>query len=41
MWSADSETDHNPPVDIVMKGKRFITGDSMKTVLLNGDGAVR
>ena len=40
VWSSDTETEHNPPTDIVMKGKRFFTGDDMKTVLLNNEGSV-
>ncbi|XP_076465893.1 lamin Dm0-like [Babylonia areolata] len=37
VWSADSETTHNPPSDIVMKGKRWFVGDEMKTSLFNNE----
>ncbi|KAL8624877.1 hypothetical protein ACOMHN_016173 [Nucella lapillus] len=37
VWSADSETTHSPPSDIVMKGKRWFVSDEMKTLLFNSD----
>ncbi|GFS18928.1 lamin, partial [Elysia marginata] len=37
LWSADSDTVHNPPSDLVMKGKRWFAGGDMKTVLINND----
>ena len=32
--------EHNPPTDLVMKGKRFFSGDSMKTALVDSEGTV-
>lgn len=37
VWSSDSGTTHNPPSDLVMKGKRWIVGDEMKTVLTDSE----
>jgi lamin B len=37
VWSSDSGTTHNPPTDIVMKGKRWFVADEMKTVLSDND----
>lgn len=37
LWSADTDTVHNPPSDLVMKGKRWFAGGDMKTVLVNND----
>jgi lamin B len=38
VWSSDSDTTHNPPTDLVMKGKRFFVADSMKTMIYDSDG---
>ena len=40
VWSSDSGTTHNPPVDVVMKGKRWFVAEEMKTVLLDSDEEV-
>lgn len=37
IWSADSGATHNPPSDIVMKGRRWFVADEMKTVLTDSD----
>ncbi|XP_013771688.1 lamin Dm0-like [Limulus polyphemus] len=39
VWSADSGVTHNPSSgDIVMKGQKWITGESMTVTILNSDG---
>lgn len=39
VWSADTpNVNHEPPTNIVMNGKKWFVGDSMKTVLVNGEG---
>jgi lamin B len=38
VWSSDSGEAHNPPSDLVMKGQRWFTGDSMVTELLDPQG---
>jgi len=38
VWSSDSGETHNPPSDLVMKGQRWFTGDSMKTELIDAQG---
>lgn len=38
VWSSDSGETHNPPSDLVMKGQRWFTGDSMKTELFDAQG---
>lgn len=35
VWSSDAGQTHNPPTDIVMKGKRWFVGDEMKSVLVD------
>ena len=40
VWSSDSGTTHNPPSDIVMKGKRWFVSEEMKTILLDTDEEV-
>lgn len=35
VWSSDAGQTHNPPNDIVMKGKRWFVGDEMKSVLVD------
>lgn len=40
MWSSDSNATHNPPSDVVMKGKRWFVGDEMKTVLTDNEEKV-
>ncbi|PVD37822.1 hypothetical protein C0Q70_00424 [Pomacea canaliculata] len=37
VWSSDSNATHNPPSDVVMKGKRWFVGDEMKTVLTDNE----
>nr|KAG5687541.1 hypothetical protein BaRGS_013643 [Batillaria attramentaria] len=37
VWSSDAGETHNPPNDIVMKGKRWFVADEMKTVLVDTD----
>ncbi|GFO46387.1 lamin [Plakobranchus ocellatus] len=37
LWSADSDTVHNPPTDLVMKGKRWFVSGDMVTTLINQD----
>ncbi|KAK7116770.1 lamin Dm0-like [Littorina saxatilis] len=39
VWSSDSGTTHNPPADLVMKGKRWFVNDEMKTTLLDTEEA--
>jgi len=35
VWSSDSDTTHNPPTDLVMKGKRWFVSGDMTTTLLD------
>ncbi|XP_005094526.1 lamin-B1 [Aplysia californica] len=37
VWSADSDQTHNPPSDLVMKGKRWFVSGDMTTTLLDQD----
>lgn len=37
VWSADSDQTHNPPSDLVMKGKRWFASGDMSTTLVNAD----
>ncbi|KAG4076769.1 hypothetical protein HA402_009115 [Bradysia odoriphaga] len=38
VWSSDTGANHEPPLNIVMKGQKWFVGDNMKTQLLNTDG---
>ncbi|KAL5004817.1 hypothetical protein ScPMuIL_018273 [Solemya velum] len=38
VWSANAGKTHSPPSDLVMRGKRWIVSNDMKTALLNSDG---
>lgn len=38
VWSAKTDTTHNPPTDLVMKGQNWLTGDSISTCLLSNQG---
>lgn len=38
VWSGDSDASHNPPTDIVMKNKSFLTGPEITLTLLDADG---
>lgn len=38
VWSSDSEVTHNPPSDYVMKNQKWLTADTMSSVLLNNNG---
>ncbi|KAG7198897.1 hypothetical protein KM043_015718 [Ampulex compressa] len=38
VWSADIGATHEPPSNIVMKGQKWFTADSMTTTLLNNEG---
>ena len=40
VWSSDSDTTHNPPTDLVMKGKRWFVSGDMTTALINADDEV-
>ena len=40
VWSSDTGTTHNPPLDIVMKGKRWFVAEEMKTTLIDNDDEV-
>ncbi|XP_071118267.1 lamin Dm0-like [Haliotis cracherodii] len=35
VWSSDTETTHDPPSDLVMKGQRWFISDTMKTVIVS------
>ncbi|XP_075215988.1 lamin Dm0-like [Lycorma delicatula] len=35
VWSADSDQTHEPPTNVVMKGQKWLVGDSMTTTLIN------
>lgn len=37
VWSSDSDTTHNPPSDLVMKGKRWFVSSEMTTTLINDE----
>ncbi|CAL1527291.1 unnamed protein product [Lymnaea stagnalis] len=37
LWSADSDQTHNPPSDLVMKGKRWFVSGDMTTSLLDAE----
>lgn len=37
VWSSDSDTTHNPPTDLVMKGKRWFASGDMSTVLIDDE----
>ncbi|XP_059163455.1 lamin-B2-like [Physella acuta] len=37
LWSADSDQTHNPPSDLVMKGKKWFVGGEMTTSLLDSE----
>ncbi|XP_012134593.1 lamin Dm0 isoform X2 [Megachile rotundata] len=38
VWSADIGATHEPPSNIVMKGQKWFTADTMTTTLLNNEG---
>ncbi|XP_017882610.1 lamin-C-like isoform X2 [Ceratina calcarata] len=38
VWSSDIGATHEPPSNIVMKGQKWFTADTMTTVLLNNEG---
>nr|AME17877.1 lamin [Eoperipatus sp. LH-2012] len=38
VWSMDTDVQHNPPSDLVMKSQSWGTGDNIKTVLVNPSG---
>ena len=40
VWSADIGATHEPPSNIVMKGQKWFTADTMTTTLLNNEGEV-
>lgn len=41
VWSSDSGTTASPPSELVMKGtQKWVTGDTMKTVLMDANGQV-
>lgn len=40
VWSADIGATHEPPSNIVMKGQKWFTAETMTTTLLNNEGEV-
>uniref|UniRef100_A0A061QHX5 Putative lamin dm0 n=1 Tax=Cupiennius salei TaxID=6928 RepID=A0A061QHX5_CUPSA len=38
VWSSDAEVTHNPPTDYVMRNQKWLTADTMISVLLNNNG---
>lgn len=40
IWSSDAGQSHDPPSNLVMKGQKWFTADSMTTKLVNNDGEV-
>lgn len=40
VWSSDAGAQHEPPTNIVMKQQIWFIGDTMKTVLINGNDEV-
>ncbi|RWS04274.1 lamin Dm0-like protein [Dinothrombium tinctorium] len=38
IWSSDSNVQHNPPTDIVMKDKKWCVGDDVAAKLVNSNG---
>lgn len=40
MWSSDTNQQHSPPDNLVMKGQAWFTGDEMKTTLIDQKGEV-
>lgn len=40
VWSSDIGATHELPSNIVMKGQKWFTADSMTTLLLNNEGEV-
>lgn len=40
MWSSDASVTHSPPTDFVMKNQKWLTADTMTSVLLNNNGEV-
>lgn len=38
VWSSDTDQSHEPPVNLVMKGQKWLVADQMSTALLNSSG---
>jgi len=38
VWSSDQGVTHQPPADLVMKGQKWFTADSMKAIVINNQG---
>ncbi|XP_054712163.1 lamin Dm0-like [Uloborus diversus] len=38
IWSSDAGASHNPPTDLVMRGQKWFTSETMSSVLLNNNG---
>lgn len=38
VWSSDTDQSHEPPLNLVMKGQKWLVADQMTTTLLNSNG---